>query len=201
MDYSSLRQLYLVLEDRSRVDERVELAVLTAWVDAGGQGPEEGTVVLPATELLAQPPWVDAAHDGLEAQLDELPRKLSSISSPEGKETPHPNLPESLLSVLANVLQEEIAEGNLLDALAPVLHQRVPHLRLVNLVRRVAWYPDLLQWKAQGRGLLVQETASDAVHAYPVEFDGHCCEQGLDLVSTCRSQLPQGEGAVFTAAP
>src|ERR687892_1481675 len=55
------------VEAGTRMDERVELAVLPAGVDAGGQGPEEPGVVLAAGKRGVEPSRIDADDVCLEA--------------------------------------------------------------------------------------------------------------------------------------
>jgi hypothetical protein len=85
------------------VDEGVELAVLAAGVDAGGEVGQERLVEAAADEGGVELPGVDADERCLEAGVDEFLGEDGGVAAPEGKEAGATGAAQSLLAVGADV--------------------------------------------------------------------------------------------------
>jgi hypothetical protein len=99
------------------VDESVELAVLPAWIDMWRQVFEEALVEGAACERGVELAGIDADEDRLEPFGDEAAGQLCGVPTPE-REQPTPlRRREALLAIGAHLLEEEIAEGDCVDAI------------------------------------------------------------------------------------
>jgi hypothetical protein len=93
----------------------VELTVLAAGVNAGREVSEQPLVVAAPAERGVEHARVDADERRLEARVQELARKRTRIPSPEGEQAPLPGRGETFLAVGADILEEQVAEGDRLD--------------------------------------------------------------------------------------
>src|SRR2546425_613139 len=73
-------------EDRTRVHEGVELAVLAARVDRGRQVCQQPFVELTTCEGSVQDSWIDTTDDRPKAGVDELSGQLGRVSAPDRKQ-------------------------------------------------------------------------------------------------------------------
>src|SRR4051794_41053047 len=105
------------VEDRAGVDEGVELAVLAAGVDAGGQVGQQRLVKAAADEGGVELPGVDADECRLETGVDEIFGEDGGVAAPEGEEAGATGAGQSLLAIGADVGEEEVAEGNRGDSI------------------------------------------------------------------------------------
>lgn len=100
------------VEDRATVNERVELAVLTARVDTrrevGEQLRVEGATGERAIELLR----VNADEDRSEAVPDKAASKLCCVGAPERESGCPACLGKALFPVSSDLREEQIAEAN-----------------------------------------------------------------------------------------
>ena len=97
------------------MNERVELAVLAAGVHSLGKLAEEGRIVRPAGKGGIEKAWIDTHDDSLEARSDKLARELGCVAAPEREERASSSCRKTRLSISPHILEEQIAEGDLLD--------------------------------------------------------------------------------------
>jgi len=102
-------------EDRSGMDEGVELAVLAAGVDAGGQVGEQLLVIRTPREGGVERSRVQTDDPRLEAGGDELSCQGARVASPQWEETAPAGCAESRLAVGADIFEKQIAESDRLD--------------------------------------------------------------------------------------
>ena len=178
----------------------MELAVLTAGIDAGRKVCEQPSVEAAAGEGRVEGARVDASEDRLEACLDELGRELGRVAQPEREERLASGLREPLLPVGADVLEKEIAEGNRIDERQRLLLEGGSHPLLVELVAAGGRDRDLNQRDTEGVSLPADERSSDPVHRDPVVGlgDGRDQRDRLDPVAPKR---PERERRVLPATP
>jgi diguanylate cyclase (GGDEF)-like protein/PAS domain S-box-containing protein len=188
-------------EDGTPVHEGVELALLAARVHRRRQVVEEIGVVLPPGEAPVQLRGIDADQHRAEPRLHELPRQHCRVAPPDGEDRPHPHPPQHLLAVGANLLEEEVAEGDGLDSLGPKRFERLAGAGGVLLVRSARADLHRPQRKPQRLRLLLQQRAPHPVHADAVVVGRHGGEEAHYLEGGRCAQLAKREGAVLPAAP
>ena len=187
-------------EERPGVHEGVELAVLAARVDSGGQVGEEPRVVRAPGERRVEHARIDADDDRREAAVDELAGQLGRCRAPRAERRRGAGRRQALLAVGADVLEEEVAEGDRVDARERGAGERLPHPLLVDLVAAGRGDRDLDERDAEGLGLAGEELAPDAVDADPVVPLGHGREQHARRAALA-AKRPQRECGVLPAAP
>ena len=90
----------------------MELAVLAAGIDARRQLGEQRPIEGAAGERLVEYAGIDADERCFEAEVDEFVRELGRIATPDGEQRATPDGGEAFLPVGADVLEEEVAEGD-----------------------------------------------------------------------------------------
>ena len=97
-------------------DEGVELAALAARVDAVGKVREQVRVVAPAREPGRQHRRVDAGEHGADPGAEHVAGEPVGRPAPERKDRGDAGAGEIAFAVVAHVLEEQVAEDHLLDA-------------------------------------------------------------------------------------
>src|SRR5260370_22284850 len=90
------------------------------WAGGGGVGrkvEEEGLVEFADGKAGVENLGVDASGDGTETLFMEVADQFAGIAFPDGKESGHADASEISLAVGAEVFEEDVAEGDLADAL------------------------------------------------------------------------------------
>src|SRR5207244_4220797 len=187
-------------EDRARGDEGVELAVLAAGVDAPRELSEQALVVAAAAEGGVEGARVDADEHRFEAGVEELARERGRVVPPEGEEAALAGRGETTFPVGADILKEQIAEGNRLDPGQRGGRERFRHPRLVDLVDATRRDQHLDQRNPERFALPRKQLAANAVHADPLERLGHGRDQRLRLEQLA-AKRPEHERRVLAAAP
>src|SRR4051794_3659676 len=188
-------------ENRAGMDEGVELTVLAAGVDAVGQVGEERLVEAAADEGGVELGGIDADEDRFEAGLDELLREGGGVATPEREERSAAGADQPLLAVGADVLEEEVAEGDRRDAVERGRRERARHPLFVGRVDAAGRDRDLHQLDSRRSRLRPQQIASHRVHADPVVVLGDRGQQRHRLDPQLLAQCPQRQGRVLAAAP
>src|SRR5947207_14192712 len=113
------------------MDEGVELAVLAAGIDIGRQIAEQILVERAAHEDGIEGFRVHTDQHGLEAETNQLSGQLIRVQAPDGEDrlqTERRHLP---LPIGADVLQEEVPEGDVTEAIASDLEKGVGPASLI----------------------------------------------------------------------
>ena len=95
-------------EHRTVPDERVELAVLAAGVDAEWKFCEQPLVVLAPAEGGVEGTRVNADERRLEACVEELAREIGRVMPPEREQAALAGRGETTLAVGTDILQEQV---------------------------------------------------------------------------------------------
>ena len=162
---------------RDRPDEGVELAPLAAGVDAVGQVREQVGVVAPARELGGQHRGVDAGEHGPDPRVEHVAREPVGRPAPEREDRCDAGAGEIAFAVLADVLEEQVAEDHLLDAVATRGRDGARHPLLVDVVRTERRDLDDVERHAETVGLRVEQLAPHRVHRDPVRVGVHRDEE------------------------
>ena len=188
-------------EDGGFVDESVKLAVFAAWVDTGGQSFEEWEIEIAAGEGLGQFGGIDAGDFGFHAGVDHVAGELRGGKSPEGKQRFDARAPELAFAIIADVLQEEVAEGHGGNRLGGGALPDVAHALLVLGVRargREFHHP---QREASQLGLGLDQRAADGMHGHAVGGGIEGRDERGDTNVRLLAEPVQRPGAVLAAAP
>ena len=105
-------------EHRTGVDEGMELAVLAARIDAGRQVGEQRRVELAAGERRVEHARIDAGEPRAQAAGDHLAREPRRRHAPQRKQRRQPGAREPLFAIAPHVLEEQIAERDVREAVA-----------------------------------------------------------------------------------
>src|SRR5436305_1808176 len=95
----------------------MEFAILAARIDGSRQIAEQGGIEVPASVAPIQFLGIDTSDLGLHSALNHVARQLRRGKIPEGKERLQSGSAQLIFPVLTNVLQEQVAESDRLDAL------------------------------------------------------------------------------------
>src|SRR5262249_42610718 len=102
---------------RSVVDKRMELSVFAAGIGARRQIAKERFVEQAPREGGIKSLGVHANGDRAEPSAKELAREFARVALPDGEDRLHVHSREVALAVGAQVLQEDVAEGDALHTL------------------------------------------------------------------------------------
>ena len=159
-----------VVEHRAGTREGVELAVFAAGIDAARQRIEERGVVGAAGERRIQLTRVDACQPRFEAAVDHLPCEIvRRFRLPERKQRRQAGRQETFFSVAAHVLEEQIAERHVREALLHDATNRGGHAAFVFGVRARPRKRDNVKRQAGGLRLCLQQLPSNRMHGDAVE--------------------------------
>jgi hypothetical protein len=155
-------------EDGPGVDKGVELAVLAAGVNDSREVGEQPPVKIATGERRVKLTRVDADERCLEPCSDELVGEFGGIEPPNRKNSVFACRRKPLLSVGADVLEEEVAVGDSVDCGERLGCEGLLHSLLVDIVAAGHRDQHLDERDARSFGLSGEERAADAVHADPV---------------------------------
>ena len=189
------------VEHGTGVDAGVEFAIFAAGIGGGGQVGEELVIELAAGEIGGERLGVDAGEAGAQAGLDHLAGELAGRDAPHGKDGLEPGTFELFLAVGADVAEEEIAEGDAINAFADGLRANLAHDAFVVFVRAGRGEIDVAERKVGGTRLRPDDLAADPVHGDAVGFTVEGGEQADDFILRLLAQQVESPGAVFAAAP
>src|ERR1700723_526835 len=125
----------LVVEDRARIRERMELAVLAARIDVRRKRVDKLPVDVAAYGRFVEILIADTADDGLKTKTDELTNYFTTIDLPQGKDPVHCDACEVLFAPAPEILERDVAEGDARHTIFLVCEQASRHLALVLVVR------------------------------------------------------------------
>ena len=100
------------VEYRAGVDEGMELAVLAAEIDAGGQVGEQLLVEGATRERRIELGRVDADQGRFKSGVDEVIRELCRVEAPNRKQPTLAGRREPCFAIGADVFEEEVAVGD-----------------------------------------------------------------------------------------
>src|SRR5207244_3497320 len=154
----------------------------------------------PPAEPLVQLRAVDAGEIGPEAEPDEGSDELGRVPMPDREDAAHADPRQVPLAISAEVLQEDVPEGDGRDASRAVFAHRAFHQGFVLLVgAAVPRQVELVERHADRRGLLLEKLDPHAVVADAVELAGHRREERHDLIPSAPAQLVERHRAVLAA--
>src|SRR5438445_4630012 len=170
-------------KDRPVVHEGMKLAVLPARIDLRRKVAEKRAVDRPPAEPLAQLRAVDAGEIGPEAEPDEGSDELGRVPMPDREDAAHADPRQVPLAIGAEILQEDVPEGDGRDARVAVFAHRAFHQSFVLLVgAAVPRQVELVERHTDRRGLLLEKLDPHAVVADAVELAGHRREARQNLI-------------------
>ena len=192
-------------EDWAGEGEGVELSAFAAGVDRGGQIGEEFGVEGAAGEGGIEVARVNTGEMRAEACGDHLASEFgggdAERRAPDGEDGFEAGSGEFLDAVSADVLEEEVAEGDSVEAFGGSAGADLGHPRLVVGVGAGEGKIDLPERQADGSGLPVEKFFAEAVDGDAAELLVEGGEEGDDLVLRLPAEEMEGPGAVFSAAP
>jgi len=100
-----------LVEHRTSVDARVELAPLAAGIDVGRKVAQQKTIEFSPGKRGIEAPRVDAGEPRAQTAIDHLLRELTGWNPPDGEERLEAGPRKLLFSIAANVLEEQIANA------------------------------------------------------------------------------------------
>ena len=147
-------------------DAGVEFAVFAERVDFGWEVGEEVMVEAAAGEGPVEVETADVGDDGTEALIDHFPGELGRGLVPEGEDGSEASARELGFAVVADVLEEEIAEGEgeggLMRREGADAVEEVLHGGFVALVGAGVGNGDFVQGQAEAFGLELEHGAGVA---------------------------------------
>jgi hypothetical protein len=183
----------------------VELAAFAAGVDGFGKIGEQLGIEGAAGEGLIEDAGVDAgevrAEPGGEHLAGEFGGGDAEIRAPDGEDGFEAGAGELGDAVGADVLEEEVAEGDAVDALGDGAGEDLGHAGFVVGVGAGEGEVDPPEGQPGGGGLLVEELLAEAVDCDAAVFLVDGGEQADDFILRLPSEEVEGPGAVFAAAP
>ncbi len=190
-------------EHRPGVDGGVELSVFAAGIDAWREIAQEGRVEVAARKFARQLPGIDANDAGAQATGNHLFGKGASGTrrTPDGKDRLETGALQFVNAILADVFEEEIAEGNGFDAVRHSPRAGGAHGGFIVFVRARPGKRDGDQRQPRRGGLGFEQRAARAVHGHAVEGGVEGGKQADDLVLALLAEAVQRPAAVFAAAP
>ncbi len=148
-------------EDWAGEGEGVELAALAAGVDAGGQVGEELGVEGAASEGWAEVARINAGKTRADACGEHLAGEFSGgdaeVRRPDGEDGLESGAGEFVDAVGANVFEEEVSEGDAVEAFGDGSGADGSHARFVVGVRAGEGKVNLPERQSDGGGLLVEQ--------------------------------------------
>src|SRR5207249_4875116 len=163
---------------------------------------DERRVDRPPGEPLAQLRPVDAGEIGLEAEPDEGSDELGRVPMPDREDALHADPRQVPLAIGAEILQEDVPEGDRPDARLAVFAHRAFHQRCVFLVgAAVRRQVELVERHPDRRGLLLEKLDPHAVVADAVELAGHRRQERHDLIPRAPAKFVERHRAVLTSTP
>ena len=189
------------VKDGAIENESVEFTVFTARVRLRRKIAEERFVQFAAGEAGIEDFAVHADSDGAESIGVKGADQLAGIPLPDGKEGRHPNALEILLAIGTEILQENVTEGDRLNAVFEVHAKRLFHARFVDWIDALRRDADFVKRQTDRLGLPLEKFAADAVHTDALVAFGYGGEERDDVNVAPLKQRVQGHSAVFAAAP
>src|SRR6266571_1217745 len=107
--------------------------------------------------------------------------ELARVALPDGKKCGHTDARKVLLAINAEVFEENVAEGDLSNALRVVHAQCFLHARFVDGIDALRRDANFVERQADGPRLTLEKLTADAVHADALVAFGDGGEQGCDL--------------------
>ena len=148
---------------------------------------------------------VDAGEMRAEAGGDHLVGEFgggeAEVRAPDGEDGFETGSGELGDAVGADVLEEEVAEGDAVEAFGDGARADLGHARLVVSVGAREGKIDLPERQADGGGLQIEEFFAKAVDGDAAELLVEGGEEGDDLVLGVLAQEVEGPGAVLSSAP
>src|SRR5258708_33477779 len=184
-------------EQRAVVDERMVLAALAAWIDAGREIESEADVDLAAAPRRVKALAVRADDNRTPAAGDELAQQLSRVALPERVEAAKAGPREQTLAIIAQVFEVDVTKCNGLDAMVARALEGREHGLLARVVARqidraclrvgrrevpIGRHLDGEERHAEALSLLMHELDAYAVHADPLMLRAQRRHQSGDLV-------------------
>src|SRR6266702_305540 len=174
--------------------EGVELAALATGIDFGRQAAEERRVEGAAGERRAEGARVDTGEMRAQAGDDHLSPEIGAPDREDGFEA---GSFEQADAVGANVLEEEVSEGDAVEAFGDGAGADGGHARLEVGVGAGEGKIDLPERQSGGFGLLVEQLLAVAVDGHAAEFLVDGGEESDDLVLGLLAKEMKRPGAVF----
>src|SRR5215469_18038337 len=130
-------------------------------------------------------------------EADEFAR----VALPKRKESGHADAGKIFFAIGAQVLEKDVAEGDLANALIVENAQGLLHPRFIDGIWAMPRDAHFVQWQAHGFGLELEEFAANAVHADPFIALGNRSQQCRRAKLLLLEQPVEPHGAVFATAP
>src|SRR4030095_15687490 len=144
-DHFSSLERNLPRKHRPVIHERVKFAVFAARIHIARQVPEERRVDFPAGKFGAEFFRIDAYCDAAKSSLAELAREFSRIPLPDWEYGGHSFSREIPFTILAQILQKDIAKRHPAHTVPFVREQSVTHRPFVNRIDALRGDTYLLQ--------------------------------------------------------
>jgi len=141
-------------------DEGVELAVFAAGVNQRRQVTEKRCIEFPSGEAAVKDLAVHAHGDGAKARGVQVADELARIAFPDGEDRGHAHAGEVFLAIGAQILEEDVAEGDAANAAREVNAQGLVHSRFIDPITALRRNADFVERQADRLRLALQEFAA-----------------------------------------
>ena len=188
-------------ENRTIANKSVKFAVFAAGVRVSWKIAEKRIVEFASGKAAIENLGINANGDGAETARLKEADEFVRVSLPDGKQSAHSDARKIFFAIGAQVFEENVAKGNLANALIVETAQGLPHARFINGIRALRRDAHFVERQADGCGLELEKLAANAVHADAFVALGDGREEGCDVELLLLEQRVKRHGAVFAAAP
>lgn len=138
---------------------------------------------------------------GRKTDPDHFLGQRARVAFPKWENSVHAGFGKTLFTIRANILEKEIPEDDMLDALGLNLADGSGHARVVDLVRARARNQNLDAREPKRSDLAIEQTATDPVHRDAIVGFRNRREDADDINVSAALRLEQRERAVLSRAP
>jgi len=188
-------------EDGTVKDKGVEFPVFSARVGGGGKIAKKQFVEFTASEARIDNLGINANGYGTETLRVKEADEFARVALPQRKESGHADARKVLFAIGPQVLEKDVAEGDLANALVVENAQGSLHTRFIDNIQATRRDAYFVQRQADGFGLELEEFAANAVHADPFRALGNRSQEGRRAELLPLGQRVECHRAVFATAP
>ena len=188
-------------ENRTMENKSVKFAVFATGVRVRRKIAEKRIVEFASGEAVIENLGINANGDGAETLGVEKADEFARVALPDGKESGHSDARKILFAIGAQVFEQNVAKGDLANALIVENAQGLPHARFIDGIHALGRDAYFVERQADGFGLELEKLPANAVHADAFVALGDGREERGNAELLLLEQRVKRHGAVFAAAP
>jgi len=188
-------------EDGTVKDKGVEFPVFSARVGARRKIAKKRFVEFTAGEAGIDNLGINANGYGAEPLRVKEADEFARVALPKRKESGHAYARKILFAIGTQVLEKNVAERDLANALVVETAQGLLHTRFIDNIQATRRDAYFVQRQADGFGLEPEEFAANPVHADPFIALGNRSQEGRRAKLWLLDQRVERHRAVFATAP